>query len=187
MTEQATYELLEKDRNRELRKYPQMLLASVHGLPEDDAFRKLFSYMSGENNDIDRMKMTVPLLIKARRGSNDQNQDPVVEKGVVVSFILPTKYEMDYVPRPKDTNVTIESVPPRKFLVLSFRGSASVREVNEKKEELMDWVVRKGLKINGRPVEMYYNGPWTPGTLRHYEVAVEILDSDGPSRNIVRN
>jgi len=175
MTEKAPYEVIEKDGDLEIRSYPAIIFASVHGHPENDAFRKLFRYITGENVGADTIDMTVPVVVQARRGSRIPMTVPVVEAGDAMSFIMPSKFNATDVPRPIDRDVQIETVPPRRLAVLSFRGSARQKDVETKKEELLDLIGKKGLTTRGVPFEMYYNGPGVPGFLRHNEVAVEIL------------
>lgn len=166
---------MEKDGELEVRSYPRLVIASVHGLQEDDAFRKLFRFITGGNVESDTIDMTVPVVVSARKGSRIPMTVPVVEAGDAMSFIMPSKYSASTVPRPIDKDVRIEEVPARRLAVLSFKGAARMRDVEAKKEELLDLVGRKGLTTKGAPFEMYYNGPGIPGFLRHNEVAVEIM------------
>jgi hypothetical protein len=175
MTEKARFQVLEESGSLEIRSYPLMFLATVKDQGENDAFYKLFRFISGQNDADGRLSMTAPVIMnKQIRSERLAMTAPVIEEEDRMSFIMPVGYDESNLPTPLDPDIRIEVVPARKVAVLRFRGGANDDDVLKKKQEILAMVRKKGLVVKGQPFEMYYNGPWTPGMLRHNEVAVEI-------------
>ena len=63
MTETIPYEVTGHLGEVELRRYPAILLVSVQGLEENEAFWVLFRYISGNNRPGKKVPMTAPVLV----------------------------------------------------------------------------------------------------------------------------
>lgn len=174
MVEHLRYDVLRSDGRFELRRYPLYVLATVEGLSDDDSFRILFGYISGENSRREKVSMTVPVVSSDQAHERIPMTVPVVSGGSRFSFVLPAKYPPSEVPEPSDGRVRIEVVPGRELAVMRFRGRAGERSVVARTEELMSAVKASGLVVVGESFVMRYNPPFTPGFLRRNEVAVEV-------------
>ncbi len=62
MVEKTQYSVIEKIEDIEIREYPEMILAVVKDIDEDNAFSLLFNYISGDNKVQDKIKMTAPVI-----------------------------------------------------------------------------------------------------------------------------
>ncbi|MGD6851285.1 MAG: heme-binding protein, partial [Candidatus Bathyarchaeia archaeon] len=58
--------------------------------------------------------------------------------------------------------------------VLRFSGSWSEAHFEEKKQELLQELVKAKIKTKGSVFSMLYNPPLTPSFLRRNEVAIEV-------------
>ncbi len=174
MTEEAPFEVVAIFDDIEVRRYPPILVATVEGMGENQAFGYLFRYISGKNEGGDKMAMTVPVISNQSRGKRLAMTVPVISDERRMSFVLPKEYKLSDLPRPLESKVRIDEVAERVLAVLRFRGYAREKAVEEKKKALMDAVKHHGLKAIGETFEMYYNGPGTPGFMRRNEVAVEV-------------
>lgn len=178
MVESLRYEVVTSHDRFEVRRYPLTVLATVHGMSDDDAFSLLFSYISGDNSRKEKVPMTAPVFSSDEHSVHIPMTSPVISNSRSLSFVLPSVYRPGEVPEPLDRRVQMEVLPERQVAVLRFRGRTRSREVEERTRELLDEVRSKGLVPSGDTFLMRYNPPFTPGFLRRNEVAVEV----GPSR-----
>jgi effector-binding domain-containing protein len=166
--ETPRYEVVRRIDGVEVRKYPQMLLATARG--DDDLFNILFRYISGANERSSKISMTSPVITPEQIAMTS----PVVSQRDSMSFIVPSSYNRDTVPKPTDPRISIEELPSRTLAVLRFSGLARSGTVDAKKKTLIETLTRNRLKIKGEVVLMRYNPPFTPWFLRRNEVAVEV-------------
>lgn len=80
------------------------------------AFRKLYKYITGENEAGANIDMTAPVIIKVNESAR------VWQSSVyVLSFLLPSKYQANP-PMPTDTSVYLTDTPDMKVYVKSYGG-----------------------------------------------------------------
>ena len=168
MVETPSYEVVRRIDGVEVRKYPQMLLATAKG--DADLFNLLFRYISGANEGSNKISMTAPVITPEKIAMTS----PIVSLGDSMSFIVPSSYSRDAVPKPADPRISIEELPSRTLAVLRFSGLARSGAVEAKKKALLETLTRNNLKVKGEVVLMRYNPPFTPWFLRRNEVAVEV-------------
>ena len=107
---------------------------------------------------------------------------PVVSESAgeayTVSFIMPSKYTMDTLPRPVDPRVTLQEVPSRTLAALRWRGPSVKEEVMQTyASELREVLQREGLKIQrDEPLLFQYHPPFAPPWMRINEVLFEIKE-----------
>lgn len=171
MSQEVQYTVERQIENVELRRYPETVLATVRGMPDNEAFRILFRYITGNNQTSESVSMTVPVL---STGERIEMTAPVISRPASFSFVLPASYTLETSPRPLDPRSTLEAMPPRRVAALRFRGLARARTVQRKTNELRSLLARYEILTRGRPFLMRYNPPYTPGFLRRNEVAVEV-------------
>lgn len=174
MTEYVKYSVVKTEGMFEVREYPALVLVAVEGRGEDEAFRILFDYISGNNRARRRIPMTAPVISRDMLGEKIPMTAPVVSRRGLFAFILSNDYTTDNAPMPLDPRARLVPMPARKLAVLRFRGRATDRAVMARTAELISWVERSGLMPVGEPYLMRYNPPFTPGFLRRNEVAVEV-------------
>lgn len=104
---------------------------------------------------------------------------PVVQTKVAdgwqMSFMMPSKYSMQDLPRPKDPRVKLMSVPAKLFAILRYSGTWSEEKNQEKADELLKWLIKNGTYQQvSEPVFAGYDPPWTLPFLRRNEVMIEV-------------
>lgn len=174
MTESVEYSVLKADGRFEVRQYPAMVLVAVEGLSDNESFRILLDYISGNNGTRRRVPMTAPVISSRTPGERIPMTTPVVSRKGLFAFVLPGGFTADNSPAPLDPRASLVHVQNRKVAVLRFRGRAPERAVRDRTEELLSRAKDFGLQAVGEPFLMRYNPPFTPGFLRRNEVAVEI-------------
>jgi hypothetical protein len=181
-TDEAKYTVVEKSGNFEVRDYkPQLLVETVvnSSLEEagNQAFQKLFRYISGANQSSRSIAMTAPVAQEAR-GEKIAMTAPVGQAkapgGWAVSFMMPASYTLQTLPVPTDPSLTIRSIPARRMAVVRYTGTWSEARYLSHKTRLETWIREKRLVVEGEPVWARYNPPFMPWFLRRNEILIPI-------------
>jgi len=185
--EEAPYKVLKKENKFEIRDYAPHILAEtvVEGDLEEagnKAFRKLFRYISGENRTGSKVAMTAPVSQEPKgekiKMTAPVGQQRVQERSWSVSFMMPSSYTLETLPKPEDPKVTLRQVPACRIAAVRYSGFWSEKGYLRNKSELESWIHERGLKIVGDPIWARYNPPWTPWFLRRNEILIPV--SVGP-------
>jgi effector-binding domain-containing protein len=165
--EEATYKVVKKDNQFEIRDYAPHILAEtiVEGNLEEagnKAFNRLFRYISGDNRSRNKVAMTAPV-----------GQQSVQEKWAV-SFTMPASYTLETLPEPEDPNVKLRQVPARRMAAVRYSGFWSEKSYLQYKMELESWIHEMGLTNVGDPIWARYNPPFTPWFLRRNEILIPV-------------
>jgi effector-binding domain-containing protein len=170
MAETISYQVEGEIDGVELRKYPAIRVATVASHPDEEAFRHLFAYISGENRTTERIAMTAPVISHEKIAMTA----PVLSDETSMSFVMPQEYSMENLPEPLDPEVRLAEIPPRMMAVIRFRGTADPGSVSEMTKRLLAVLEQHGIEAVGTPFLMRYNPPFIPGIFRKNEVGVEI-------------
>jgi effector-binding domain-containing protein len=173
VTESIQYEVIKRLDDVEIRQYPTIIQAMVEGKSDDEAFGILFRYITGENRSSKKMAMTAP-VISREPSSQIAMTRPVVSDEKSFSFVLPSFYSIGTAPQPKDERIKLVEVKARRLAVLSFSGRGHDHSVEKYEGALLEKLTNAGITVKGPVLLMRYNSPFTPGFLRHNEIAVEI-------------
>ncbi len=176
--EKAKYEVIEKEGNFEIRRYQSQIVAET--IVESDfdeagniAFRRLFNYISGENRKKESIKMTAPVNQKASSEkiamTAPVNQQKAADK-YSVSFLMPSKYTMESLPEPLNSNVRLREVPAQKIAAVRYSGSWSKKKYETQKILLEEFIKKKGLRIIGEDIFARYDPPFQLWFLKRNEV-----------------
>jgi len=162
--EQAAYQVLIKEGDFEIRQYEPMIVAvsNEEDLRGGGGFDKLFGYISGKNQEKKKIEMTTPVL-------NDLDQ----KKGTI-AFVMPKEYSMHSIPKPLNSEVQLKELPGRKVAVIIFSGNVNPVKIDEKKNELLDWLKEKQISVTGLVELARYNPPFIPGFIKHNEILMEV-------------
>lgn len=154
----------------EFRHYPELVLATIDTADDDTGFSLLFAYISGSNSPREKIPMTAPVITSQKIPMTA----PVVSDAASMSFVMPAGSTRENIPEPLDTRVRIVAIPERDIAVIRFSGYAPRNDVDAVTLRLQDGLKNEGIGTAGQPFLMRYDSPWTPGFLRHNEVALEI-------------
>ena len=180
--EKAKYRVAIKEGKFEIREYSSKIVAEIVVDTDFDdagnvAFRKLFDYISGNNRKKESISMTAPVNQKARseKISMTAPVNQYQSKGrFVVSFVMPSKYTMESLPEPLDSNVVLREVPSGKFAAIRYSGSWGKKRYEAQKELLEEFIINKGLKISGEAIFARYDPPFQLSFLRRNEVLIPV-------------
>jgi len=179
---EPAHKVLSKNAGYEVREYDGYLVAetTVSGPWKEalnEGFRRLFSYISGDNEGRAKMAMTAPVL----SGEPEKIamtapvlQEPGTGDGQVVSFIMPVSYTMETIPVPKDPRIRVRKVPPFTAAVLRYGGWTDPAAIERNTEELRSLLARDGRTPVPPFLSAQYNPPWTIPPFRRNEIIVRI-------------
>lgn len=170
--EAAEYTVVESSGDFEIRDYPDLVLATTamrSRSPEGDgngngSFMRLFGYISGENEQQQKVAMTVPVFMEA--GDSEESGQ--------MGFVVPKQVAADNVPKPTSSNVKVRKRPGGRFAAIRFPGKMTEAKIAEAKEKLENWLAER--KLTGADDYEFagYDPPWTPGFLRRNEVLIRV-------------
>ncbi|CAA6814288.1 MAG: Heme-binding protein, partial [uncultured Sulfurovum sp.] len=130
-------EVIEKNDEFEIRNYSTYLVAQtkVTGEPDEmgkKAFKILFNYISGENQQRSEIKMTTPVLQEdtKQEGQKIAMTAPVIEevdknntKSSTFSFVMPQHFTLETLPVPLDQRISIKEITEKTMAVRQYSGT----------------------------------------------------------------
>lgn len=163
MTEVQKYDLIEKFEDVEIRLYHPVVKAEVeinsnYENASSLGFRPLVNYISQNN-----IAMTAPVL-QEQKGKNSW----------LVSFIMPSDAKKDKLPKPQNSNVSLQQIEQHYAAAISFKGFTTVKKIKEKEEKLKTILKKNNIKYIDPIRVARFDPPWKPGFLRHNEVIIKI-------------
>lgn len=164
--ETASYEVVKKEGNFEIRKYKSHVVVTtpMTGEAQNQSFGRLFKYISGSNEAEQKIKMTTPVFMPAS-GEGQPGE---------MQFVLPSDVAEAGAPSPSDPSVKVSKMSGGKFAVLKYNGRSGPDERRKKLAELRAILAAQGLSSIGNPVYAGYDPPWTPGPVRRNEVLLRL-------------
>ena len=162
--EQASYKVLLKEGNFEVRLYEPMVLvvSTENDLKGYSGFNILFNYISGQNKESKKIAMTAPVI------NNLDNEQPSM------AFVMPKEYSLEKLPQPTEPELQIKEISERHIASISFSGNINQETVDRKKQDLLKWLKERNITAIGSAELARYNPPFMPGFLRRNEVLIEI-------------
>ena len=179
--EEAPYEVVKVEGSFEVRDYAPHILAETFVNGDFDkagsnAFRRLFRYISGDNQSQTKISMTAP--VSQQPGEKIDMTAPVAQQKSgdqwVVSFMMPASYDMGTLPAPDDPLVTLRQVPARRVATIRYSGFWSEKNYQKNKIKLESWIQKEDLSVNGEPIWARYNAPFVPWFMRRNEILVPV-------------
>lgn len=166
--ETIKYEIIRKIGKVEIRRYPKIVIAKVED-SETDAFNLLYQFITGENKQKAKVKMTTPVVSQQIAMTS-----PVFSETGTMAFVMPEEFTLETTPEPLDNRVKIAEIPARLVAALRFSGSWSESHFEKETHELLNELAKAEIKIKGKVFTTLYNPPFIPRFLRRNEVAVEV-------------
>jgi hypothetical protein len=189
-TEEPKFESLRKEDNIEIRRYVPVIVAETTVDGDMDSasnrgFQLIAGYIFGKN---ERIAMTAPVVAEAQSSAEKiamtapvsieaQNTDGSKMAGAQrwrIHFVMPSQYTLATLPKPLNPQVQLREIPAKTFAALTYSGINTESTVQEKTEQLLDWLKTQQIETIGKPQLARYNPPWTLPFLRRNEILQEI-------------
>ncbi|MBN2419917.1 MAG: heme-binding protein [Deltaproteobacteria bacterium] len=181
--EEAKYSVIEKEGAFEIRKYFDHIVAETYVDSSfkdagNIAFRRIFKYIDGNNTTNSTIAMTAPVS-QQKKSEKISMTAPVNMQNLSgtyrISFLMPSKYTMETIPRPLDERVKVKEEQGKTFAAYKYSGGWSEKKYEKMKKKLLEIIAEKKLKVRGEPIFARYNSPFMPWLFRRNEILIEIL------------
>ena len=160
--EKANYEVVKKNELYEVRKYSDRLAIETKISNQGSSFRKLFNYISGNNENNEEIKMTTPVTQVEKKGS------------MTMQFYLPSKFNKENIPNPSNPDVKILNIKGGYYAVIKYSGRASDKNFIKHKSILENALKKDDISILSQSIKATYDGPFTLPMRRRNEAMFEI-------------
>ena len=165
--ESAEFSVLKSDGRIELREYPDLMMATTDMQSRrgnDGSFGRLFRYISGGNEDNQKVAMTTPVFMEKSSSKTSGT----------MGFVIPKKVAEANIPQPASEQVQVTKRPGGLFAVIRFAGRDGQELFEDQQSILEEWIQSQGYEVDGEPEFAGYDPPWTPGPLRRNEILIRI-------------
>jgi len=152
--EKQKYRLVKKEKEFEIRFYPPAILATTRSAVKSyrelgsSGFRKIAGYIFGNNESSAKIAMTAPVHMD------------INDKGSSMSFVMPSQYTLDKLPRPVDSRVELHESAAVYMAAIEFGGYANDEKIKQYADRLLEALNRNGIKTTGNPTFLGYNAPY---------------------------
>jgi hypothetical protein len=153
-TEEQKYSLVRKYPGFEIRFYPSAIVATINSDAKTyrdlsgPGFQKLAGYIFGGNEANTKISMTTPV------------QMDINDSVSTMSFVMPSAYKKENLPKPNDPGVKIKSTSEEYVAVIRFGGYASDKDLKFYSEKLQSLLKENGITAVGNYRFLGYNSPF---------------------------
>jgi len=137
--EEQKHSLIRKYKGFEIRFYPSATIAAINSNAKTyrdlsgPGFRKLAGYIFGGNESNTKISMTSPV------------QMDINDSVSTMSFVMPSAYTIENLPKPNDPNVNIKNTADEFVAVIRFGGFASDEDLKFYSEKLQNLLKENGI------------------------------------------
>ena len=160
--EEANYEVVKQNKVYEIRKYSDRLAIETITSNQGSSFRKLFNYISGNNENKEEISMTTPVTQVEKKGN------------MTMQFYLPSKFNKDNTPSPSNSEVKVLNIKGGYYAVIKYSGRASDKNFIKYKDILKNELKKNDITILSSPIKATYDKPFTLPMLRRNEAMFKI-------------
>jgi len=153
-SETQPYQIIKKEKDFEIRLYPPATMATISMQAKtykelsSSGFRKLASFIFGGNQAQENIAMTTPVHMDI----NDSLSS--------MSFVMPTKYNKDNLPKPNDAAIVVKNSPEEYVAAIRFGGYADGDEIKKYAVKLEEALKANGIEYYGNFRFLGYNAPY---------------------------
>ncbi len=187
--EEPKYIIMQKSDTFEIRKYAPYLVAQteVSGTFDEmggKAFRILVKYISGQNQERSKIKMTAPVIQEPSKqeGQKIQMTAPVIQepsqtnpKSAIFSFVMPQTFTLATLPAPLDSRIQLKEIPGKIVAVRTYSGSWSEEKYKKNEDLLLKALAIANIQTIGKPSFARYNSPFALWFMRRNEIMIELV------------
>ena len=180
--EQPIYKVILEQDKFSIRDYSEVIVVETEVVASrrdatSEAFRKLFRYISGNNEANLEISMTSPVA------QTLTNQDGEIGENWAVRFFLPRSLSEENIPKPSETGVAVMKLKAQKYGSVSFKGTQNDKKVSENLAKLEAFIAENDYEVSGPPVYAFYDPPFIPWFLRDNEILLPVVANQINSEN----
>ncbi len=162
--ETPEYEVVLQERPFEIRQYSDFLMVEYENDSDpfsQNGFGTLFRYISNDNDQQQRISMTVPVIEEMTEGKRK------------MAFVVPRKH-WEHTPKPNDPHLSIKSFDSGTFAVIRYSGLSNRQKEKDNWERLVEWIEQKGYRRLYNAMLAFYNSPFSLPMMRRNEIMVRV-------------
>ena len=146
---------------------------------QNEAFQRLFKYISGENEPKRKIAMTAPVIMQNQdAGQKIEMTAPVFMSNQgetqTMSFVLPAQYDSQTAPKPSNSAVRLQETKDYTVAALQFSGLLNEKNIQRHHALLQNWIHDSDYRETDSYMTAGYNPPWTLPFLRRNEVLIPV-------------
>lgn len=179
--ETPSYKVIQSKGKIEIREFDPMVIAEVQvvGRRKDaisSGFKLLADYIFGNNISQENIDTTATIQRPASEkiAMTAPVQQQLANNSWLVSFVMPSEYNLEDLPKPKNVEVKLKNVPVKRFVTIQFSGTSSDENLAKHKKLLVEFIKTNGISVTGASKYAFYNPPWTLPLMRRNEVMFEV-------------
>ena len=179
--ETPSYKVIQSKGKIEIREFDPMVIAEVQvvGRRKDaisSGFKLLADYIFGNNISQENINTTATIQQPASEkiAMTAPVQQQLANDSWLVSFIMPSEYNLEDLPKPKNIEVKLKNVPVKRFVTIQFSGTSSDENLAKHKKLLVEFIKNNSISVTGTSKYAFYNPPWTLPLMRRNEVMFEV-------------
>ena len=186
-TEEPAFTLIKQSEPFELRLYAPRIIAetAVSGdmkKASSSGFKAIANFIFGNNQhpgsgEAENISMTAPVILQSSSVEAFTTSNPASdgsEQAWQVSFFMPSQYNLESLPKPNNSAVTVRSLPASYAAVMRFSGFSGAETVAKNTQALQQWIQQQQLSALSTPQLARYNPPWTLPFMRRNEIIIEV-------------
>jgi hypothetical protein len=153
-SETQPYKVIRTEKDFEIRFYPSVTMATIASSAKsykelgNSGFKKLAGYIFGGNEGKEQISMTTPVHMNINDSSSS------------MSFVMPSKYNKDNLPKPKNSEVTIKTTADEYVAAIKFGGYASDEDIKSYTQKLEKALKAASIPYYGNYRFLGYNAPY---------------------------
>lgn len=170
-TETQAYKIMKTEEDYEIRLYPPAVMATIsmdaktYKELSSSGFKKLASYIFGGNEANKSIAMTTPVHMD------------INDTASTMSFVMPASYNKDNLPKPNNSDITINTTSNEYVAVNSFGGYTNDNDIKKHAGILENALKANGIEYYGNFRFLGYNAPFQFFG-RKNEIIVNVLWND---------
>ena len=179
--ETPSYKVIQSKGKIEVREFDPMVIAEVQvvGRRKDaisSGFKLLADYIFGNNISQENIDTTATIQRPASEkiAMTAPVQQQLANNSWLVSFVMPSEYNLEDLPKPKNVEVKLKNVPVKRFVTIQFSGTSSDENLAKHKKLLVEFIKTNSISVTGTSKYAFYNPPWTLPLMRRNEVMFEV-------------
>ena len=179
--ETPSYKVIQSKGKIEIRELDPMVIAEVQvvGRRKDaisSGFKLLADYIFGNNISQENIDTTATIQRPASEkiAMTAPVQQQLANNSWLVSFVMPSEYNLEDLPKPKNVEVKLKNVPLKRFVTIQFSGTSSDENLAKHKKLLVEFIKTNSISVTGTSKYAFYNPPWTLPLMRRNEVMFEV-------------
>lgn len=162
--ETPEYTVVFKEEDFEVREYSDFYMVEYQNERDkysDNGFGTLFSYISQDNQENQKIKMTVPVF------------EEIKSEGHNMAFVVPSK-NWNSIPKPNNPLLKIKKNEKGFFAVIRYSGASSETKERKMIGRLESWITKNGYHKVSNYMLALYNPPFIPPMFRRNEIMVRV-------------